>query len=119
MGAAATVNSNQPDRNQILLASSGVLGPILFTAIVIILGFLHPGYSHASQAVSELGAVGAPNAAAQAVNFLLLGLLTLAFAVGLHRGIGGGEGSKGGPALLAAFAISGGFGSAAFPCDLG
>ena len=38
-------------------------------------------------------------------NFVLFGLLLIAFAIGLHRGVGGGRGSKIGPALLAAAGV--------------
>lgn len=102
-----------------LLAICGIIGPIFFTTVVVILGLLRPGYSHLAQAVSELGEVGAPNAIVQDINFIMLGLLTLAFAFGLHLGIGAGRGSKIGPALLAVFAVVAGVGNGLLPCDPG
>lgn len=97
-----------------LFALSGVIGPFLFTGVVIIVGLLRPGYSHVSQTISELGEVGAPYATIQDANFVVFGLLVIAFAYGLHKGIGDGEGSKVGPILVAIF---GGLriGSAIFP----
>ncbi len=89
-----------------LFALSGVIAPILFTGVVIILGFLHPGYSHVSQVMSDLGAVGAPYATIMNANIFVSGLLFIAFAYGLHKGIGDGKGSKIGPILVA---VSGGF----------
>jgi len=99
---------------QRLFALGGVIVPILFTGVVIIVGLLHPGYSHVSQTISELGEVGAPYATIMNANIGVSGLLFIAFAYGLHKGIGDGKGSKVGPILVA---ISGGFriGVAVFP----
>ncbi len=96
-------------------ALCGVIAPILFTIIVIILGLLRPDYSHVSQAISELGSVGAPNAVAQDVNFILFGLLIIAFAYGLHIGIGDGKGSRLGPILVALFGAVAAVGDGIFP----
>ena len=80
------------------------------------LAALRPGYSRVAQTISALGEVGAPNAIAQQVNFVVFGALVLAYSVGLHRGIGNGAGSKLGPAFVGAFGLGvalAGF----FPCD--
>lgn len=100
-----------------LLAVCGIAGPIIYAAVVVVLGFLHEGYSHASQPMSELGADGAPYAIVMNTAGLpLLGLSMVAFASGLYLGISNGRGSKTGPALLAVsgagLALTG-----AFPCD--
>ena len=88
--------------SQRVLAICGIIGPILYTIVVIVLGLLRPGYSHVAQSMSELGEVGAPNAIIMnTAGFPLLGLLMIAFAFGLHRGISQGKGSKIGPALIA------------------
>ncbi|MDV3292808.1 MAG: DUF998 domain-containing protein [Nitrososphaerales archaeon] len=100
--------STKPDNALRFLGTCGVIAPISFTVIVIILGLLNPSYSHLSQGISELGAVGAPYAIVQDANFLLTGSLIIAFAVGLQKGIGDGQGSKIGPVLLA---LDGGFGA--------
>ncbi len=86
----------------VLPAFPGIIGPILFTVVWVFLGSIQPGYDHLAQAISELGAVGAPNAIIMnAVGFVPSGLLIVAFALGLHRGIRGEKRSKMGPALLA------------------
>ena len=112
-------SGTRPDSTQRLLAICGIIGPILYAIVVIILGFLQPGYSHVTQSMSELGEVGAPNAIIMnTAGFPLLGLLMIAFAFGLHRGISEGKGSKIGPALVAlsgaALVITG-----IFTCDPG
>lgn len=94
----------------------GIVGPILFTILIIVAGSLRPGYSHVSQIISELGSTGTSNAWIQNVNFVILGLLIVAFAVGLHLSISGGTGSKVGPALLVAFGV-GGVLQGLIPCD--
>lgn len=82
-------------------AVCGLLAPLGFAAVVVVLGALRPGYSHAESVVSMLGAEGAPHAAVQRLNFVVSGLLLAAFAVGLHRGVADEQRSPWGPALLA------------------
>ena len=43
-----------------MLTASGVLGPLLYVAAVVIGGALRPGYDHLSRFVSELLEAGAP-----------------------------------------------------------
>lgn len=93
-------------RYQRFFAICGIIAPIIFAIIVMIAGFLRPEYSHLINFVSELGAVGAPNAIMQRSNFVLLGILIIAFTFGLHRGIGEGKGSIIGPLLVAIFGLS-------------
>ena len=100
------------------LAACGLLGPVQFTLAWAALGFLRPDYSHRRQFISELAAAGAPYAGVMTGAFLLLGLLSLAFARGLHRGISRGRGSPLGPALIALFG-AGSIGSGIFRCDPG
>jgi len=112
-------SESQPDRTLRLLAVCGVIVPILYTIVVIILGALRPGYCHRAQLLSELGEAGAPNAIIMnTAGFSLLGALMIAFAFGLNRGISEGKGSKVDPALLAVHGagyVAVGF----FPCDPG
>jgi len=100
-----------------LLAICGALGPILYTVTLFALGLLRPGYNHVAQSMSELGEVGSPNATVMNVaGFMLLGLLMMAFAFALSRGIREGGGSKIGSSLVAMAGVSlvmVGF----FPCD--
>jgi hypothetical membrane protein len=97
------------------LAWAGVVGPVVFSALVVVLGLLRPGYSQASQAISELGQAGAPNAVIQDANFIIFGLLTIMFAIGLHASIGGERRSALGPALVAIFGGVGAIGAGIFP----
>ena len=101
------------------LALCGIAAPIVFTILVAVSGFIYEGYSHVTQAVSELGGVEAQYPLLQNANFFLIGVLFIAFAFGLHRGIGGGNGSIFGPVLVGGFGVSAGMGSAFLPCDPG
>jgi hypothetical membrane protein len=88
--------SKRTDR---LLAWAGIAGPVLFTA-----GFLGQElsrvaeFSPVAEPVSALEA--GPNGWLQQVNFVVFGLLTFAFAVGLHRGVARSRRGVAGPALL-------------------
>ena len=72
-----------------LSAAAGIIGPILFAIIVIALGYLWTGYDPLTQTISELGATNAPYMGIQALNFAILGILTIIFAIGLaiHSGL--------------------------------
>lgn len=67
-----------------LLALGGVAGPILYTLVFILAGFFHPGYSSLEQPISNLGALE-PNAWIQNANFVVSGLLFIAFAFGFFQ----------------------------------
>ena len=71
------------------LALCGVAAPIVFAILVTVAGFNYPGYSHVVQVVSELGGVEAQYPLIQNANFLVIGVLFIAFALGLQRGLGG------------------------------
>jgi hypothetical membrane protein len=88
-----------------ILALAGVIAPIMFWIILILAGLLRHGYNPITQYASELG-IG-PNAWLMNANFILYGLLEIAFAYGLHRGITDGDGAKLGPVLvgIAGFAM--------------
>lgn len=89
-----------------MLAICGIIAPISYTIIVIVLGFLWSGYNHVTQFISELGGVGAPNAIVMnTAGFALTGILITIFALGLHSGINEGSGSKTGPALVAVYGL--------------
>ena len=84
-----------------LFALGGVLAPLVFLGAVIVTAGGRPEYHHATQAISELGEVGARNAALMNYGgFLLYGLLIVGLAVGLHQGIRRGSGDLLGPLLL-------------------
>ena len=94
------------DRYQRFLAICGIIAPIIFIIILMIASLLRPDYSHLTNFVSELGAVGALYAIIQRINFVLTGILIVAFTFGLHRGISDGKGSIIGPLLVAIFGLS-------------
>jgi hypothetical membrane protein len=100
-----------------LLASAGIIAPILFAGLVIVLGLLEPGYDHRTEMMSILGGVGGVRGTTFNVGVALTGGLLMAFAVGLDRGIGGGGVSRSGPILIALAGV-GMVGSAIFHCDL-
>lgn len=107
------------NRNRIVvLAICGIIGPILKSIVIVTLGFLWPGYSHVSQAISELGAIDAPNALVMNVSYVVFGLLMVCFAFGLHQGICQGEGSIVGPVLVAIYGV-GQVANGIFPCAPG
>jgi Protein of unknown function (DUF998) len=68
---------------------AGVVGPILFAIVIVDLGYRWIGYDPLTQTISELGARNAPNMSLQALNFCVLGTLTIIFAIGLtiHNGL--------------------------------
>jgi hypothetical membrane protein len=101
-----------------LLALCGIAAPIIFAILMTVAGFLYEGYSHATQAGSELGGVEAQYPIVQNANFFIFGILVVAFAFGLHRGIGDGKGSRLGPILVGIFGIIT-VAQAFLPCDPG
>ena len=88
-----------------LLSVCGIVAPILFTLAVIVLGFVRENYSHISDTISDLGEIGSPNMAGQNVNFILTGLLILAFSFGLYGGTGPGKRVKVGSLLVSVIGL--------------
>jgi hypothetical membrane protein len=84
------------------LALAGIIGPAVFTTLVIAQGFLQPDYSHVRLPISALAAW--PMGWIQGLNFYITGALTTAFAVALHRGI---QPTARGVAAFVALAMSG------------
>jgi len=70
-----------------LYALCGVIAPIFFVLMVIVEGFLVPGYSHMTQQISDLGAYALYGSYAllQNLNFFVFGILLVAFAIGLRQ----------------------------------
>jgi len=94
-----------PERRR-RLALGGILGPMVFVAAVLATATARPEYHQASQAISELGEVGAPRAALMNFGgFFLYGLLMIGFAVGLHAEIEHGPGDWLGPLLVAIYGL--------------
>jgi len=71
--------------NQRLLLLAGPAAAVAYGVAVVLGGLLRPGYSHVSQAVSELLEVGAPNKAALNTLFLAYNVLTAVFSLGVFR----------------------------------
>jgi hypothetical membrane protein len=71
--------------NQKVLALCGILAPVVYVLTVMLGGVLRQDYSHVSQAVSDLIAIGAPNKSLLDPLFALYNLLGIAFALGLLR----------------------------------
>jgi hypothetical membrane protein len=80
-------------------AWAGIAGPVLFTVTYMAQElFRRDEYSPLAEPVSALEA--GPNGWVQQANFVVFGLLALAFAVGLHRGVRRSRAGVVGPALL-------------------
>ena len=77
------------DYHLAFLAACGMLAPALYIVTWTVAGLLYPGYSQLTQATSELTSKAAPPAATIVANFggYALGLLLIAFAFGLYRGV--------------------------------
>lgn len=67
------------------LLMSGIISSLLYLATDLLGGLRYEGYSFASQAISELGAIGAPSKPLVDPLFLLYDALALAFGVGVVR----------------------------------
>ena len=83
------------------IALGGMIGPILYTSIWILGGFLQPEYSHIRDDVSSLMAKGAPNKRLFDIMQLTNIIFVIIFFVNLHWTIDGGQGSIIGPACFA------------------
>jgi hypothetical protein len=95
-------------RHQVVraLAAAGIVGAILFTVTFVVEGLFRPEeYSAMAEPVSALEA--GPGGWVQRVNFVIFGLLTIAFAVGLHLGLRPTRWGVIGPSLLVAAVESG------------
>lgn len=88
-----------------LLPWTGIVAPILFSAVFMLDGALKPGYSAMSEAVSylEVGSYGW----VQVINFAVMGLLTTGFGLGIALAMRGVIGSRARWLAAAFFALSG------------
>ncbi|WFE49178.1 DUF998 domain-containing protein [Micromonospora sp. WMMD1155] len=111
---AATPPSRQPSRTTKALLLCGAAAGPLFTLAFLIEGASRDGYDPLRHPVSSL-AIGAYGWT-QTANFLLCGLLTLAFAVGVRRALRPGRAATWGPLLIGVWAI-GLLGAGAFVAD--
>ena len=100
-------------------AAVGLLGAAWIVALTLIGGAAYPGYDHAAQYISELGANGAPHAAAvNYLGFLPAGVLLIAFAVLSWRALPRSTAATLGMIGLVLYAV-GYLAAVAFPCDFG
>lgn len=99
------VGEGQEQPSTALLAAwAGIIGPVLFTATFLAQeAFRMDEYSPLAEPVSALEA--GPHGWVQQVNFIVFGLLTLAYAVGLHLGLRPSRAGVLGPGLLFASGI--------------
>ena len=97
----------------------GLLGAAWVVALTVVGGATYPGYDHATQYISELGANGAPHAAAvNFLGFLPSGVLLTAFAVLSWRALPRSTAATLGAVGLALYSV-GYLAAVAFPCDFG
>jgi hypothetical protein len=99
------------------LAIGGMAGSLLFIPTAFLIGMTRGSYSHIAQGISALSETGAPDAWAQTGNFIVVGFLLIGLAVGLQHGIGAGNGSVLGPALIATFGLLALVLNGVFPAD--
>lgn len=86
------------------LAWAGIIGPILFTVTFLAQeAFRRADFDWVALPVSALE-VG-PAGWVQQINFVVFGVLTIAYAVGMHRGMRPTRGGWAGPALLLLTAV--------------
>ncbi|MBI4019150.1 MAG: DUF998 domain-containing protein [Candidatus Aenigmarchaeota archaeon] len=111
------MKTDRIDVDRTLLAF-GAAGPLLFAISLVVLGAAVPGYDHASNAISELGAKGSPVAAVMNSVFFMLGLSIAGFGAGLFRNVAKNHADKAGAVALV---LSGAFTFllGVFPCDVG
>jgi len=86
-----------------LFLAAGVVGPLLFIVVFLIEGATRPGYSVWRNFVSDLALSN--QGWEQIANFLVCGVLCIAFAIGLGRIWRSGRGSVWGPRLVGLFGL--------------
>lgn len=93
-----------PDRLVRAAGRAGIVGPLLFSAVVVIQYILRAGeYDAIVEPISGLGA--GTLGWVQSANFAVFGVLTLVFALGLHRAMAPSRLGRLGPALIAVTAV--------------
>jgi hypothetical membrane protein len=111
MAMTTTISTRTPWLTR--AAWAGLIGPVLFTVTWMAQElFRIEEYSPIQEPVSALAA--GPHGWVQNVNFVMFGLLTLAFAAGVYRGLPLSRASAGGSALFAVSGIAL-LGAATFP----
>lgn len=90
-----------------VLLACGIAAFVLYAAMDLVSGLSWPGYSFASQAISELSALGAPTRPLWVALGYVFTLLSLAFAAGVLRSAGANGPLRIAGALLLANALIG------------
>ena len=102
-----------------MLLGLGVLIPFWLFFGVLLTALAYPGYSHFEQAMSQLGAQGAPTQGFSAwVNNLPLGVFFVLFAVGVMRQVRGSRLASFGALLIFVHGLAS-FATGYFACDQG
>jgi hypothetical protein len=102
-----------------ILAIFGMLSPIVYTALWVYCGSIHPDYSHIRDDISSLFAVGAPNRRLAQSFIIISSILLFVFYLGLHGGLNDGGGPILGPVLFIISSILGVLVAFFFPLDEG
>ncbi|MFX1354834.1 MAG: DUF998 domain-containing protein [Promethearchaeota archaeon] len=102
-----------------ILAICGMLSPIIYTAMWVIIGSIQKDYSHIRDDISSLFAVGAPYRRFSQALMIISSSLLLVFYIGLHEGINDVGGSMLGPILFLISSILGVLVALFFPLDEG
>lgn len=103
MTASSNIRSSKKIRSTEFLLGCGVVGPPLFYVVLLIEGATRPGYNAWQTQGSYLALTN--QGWEQIANFLVCGLLCIAFAVGLRRIWRTGRGSVWGPLLVGLFGL--------------
>ncbi len=79
--------TDRPKRRSVIaaLAAAGIAGPVMFAVVALVQSLLRPDHGLVEHPISALAA--GPSGWVQSVNFLVFGLLMIAYAIGLHLGI--------------------------------
>ena len=102
-----------------ILAICGMISPIVYTAMWVLVGSLQEDYSHIRTDISSLFAVGAPNKRMAQLMMIISSVLLFVFYIGLHEGINDGGGSILGPILFLISSVLGILVALFFPLDVG
>lgn len=70
-----------------MLLRLGALGPLIYYGVIVAGGFMTPGYSHATQYISELGKAGSPMATVFNYGIMAAGGAMILGALGLLLGL--------------------------------
>ncbi|MET7464029.1 DUF998 domain-containing protein [Nonomuraea sp. NPDC005501] len=82
----------RPTQERIRMLLICGFAPLMFVAVILLDGALQPGYDPINRWGSELS--NGDWGWVQIANFVVTGLLTMAFAVGVRRALGSGPGSR-------------------------